>query len=264
MKLRFTKMQGLGNDFLLVRGCVPDNAAKLAARLCDRHFGVGADGVIFLTPSAAADCGMRIFNADGSEAGMCGNGIRCVGRYLYDNGIVQTERITVETRSGLKILTLCTENGQVKHVSVDMGQATITQKHVFLPEGMGVGTAVSVGNPHLVIFTRDAENALLSLWGPYMERDERFPGGINVEIAQILSPEKIRMRVWERGCGITLACGTGACASAFAAVYQGLCEKDRPIEVVLDGGSLFVTVQSDGTVMMEGPAETVFIGETEL
>ena len=227
--MRFTKMQGLGNDFLLVYGQVPQDVSSLCRRLCDRHFGVGADGVIFVSPAWAADCRMRIFNADGSEARMCGNGIRCVGKYLYDRGLVRRERMTVETLSG-----------------------------------MGVGTMISVGNPHVVVFTQNVEDLPLYLWGPRIEHDERFPGGVNAEFVQVLSPEKLRMRVWERGCGVTMACGTGACASAFAAVQRGICSPGRPIEVVLDGGSLFITVDQRGGVSMEGPAVTLFQGETDL
>ncbi len=262
--MRFTKMQGLGNDFLLVDAPAPENAAPLCAALCDRHFGVGADGVIFLSPSPVADCQMRIFNADGSEAKMCGNGIRCVGKYVYDNDLIRKDHLTVETLSGVKALTLRLQGGRVSSVSVDMGPAVLVQRDLPLKEGMGVGTAVSVGNPHVVILTKDAESLPLYLWGPRVEQDERFPGGVNAEFVQVLSPTKLRMRVWERGCGVTMACGTGACASAFAAVRQGLCPAGEPIEVKLDGGSLFITVSPEGQVTMEGPAVTVFYGEVDL
>ena len=262
--MRFTKMHGLGNDFLLVYGQVPENVGALCAALCDRRFGVGADGVIFLCASSVADCEMRIFNADGSEAKMCGNGIRCAGKLLYDSGAVRKEQLTVKTLSGVKKLTLRVENGAVQSVTVDMGRAVIAQENVTLPDGLGVGTAVSVGNPHLVLFTEDADAVPVSVWGPCIERDERFPGGVNVEFVQILSPQKIRMRVWERGCGITMACGTGACAAAFAAVKRRLCPAGEPIEVVLDGGSLFITADETDDITMEGPAVTVFSGEAAL
>ncbi len=262
--MRFTKMHGLGNDFVLVYGQVPENAESLCAALCDRRFGVGADGVIFLCASSVADCEMRIFNADGSEANMCGNGIRCAGKYLYENGYVRKERITVETRSGAKKLTLRIENDAVRSVVADMGRAVMTQKDVTLSDGMGVGTAVSVGNPHLVLFIKDADAVPISVWGPRIERDERFPGGVNIEFVQVLSPRKIRMRVWERGCGITMACGTGACASVFAAAKKGLCPVGEPVEVKLDGGSLFITVDETDAVTMEGPAVAVFSGEVSL
>ena len=261
--MRFTKMQGLGNDFLMVQGPAPDDAAPLCAALCDRHFGVGADGVIFLSPSEIADSRMRIFNADGSEAKMCGNGIRCAGKCLYDRGLVRKERLTVETLSGIKTLALNIEGGRVKSATVDMGQAVLVQGEVPLSEGMGTGAQVSVGNPHLVVFTREVAALPLSLWGPRIQRDERFPGGINVEFVQPLGPDRLRMRVWERGCGITMACGTGACASAFAAVKQGLCSVNAPIEVQLDGGSLRITVDAADHIRMEGPAVFVFEGEID-
>ncbi|MBQ2202717.1 MAG: diaminopimelate epimerase [Clostridia bacterium] len=262
--MRFTKMHGLGNDFLLAEGPVPENAARLCAALCDRRFGVGADGVIFVSPSQTADCSMNIFNADGSEAGMCGNGIRCVGKFLYDRGMTRKDRLTVETRSGVKALRLRIENGRAVGAAVDMGRVRSTGAPVILPDGMGTGIPVSVGNPHLVIFSDDAETLPLSVLGPAIERDPRFPGGINAEFVRVLSGTKLRMRVWERGCGVTPACGTGACASVFAAVKEGLCPAERPVEVVLDGGSLFITVRADDSVTMEGPAATVFEGEVDI
>ena len=261
--MRFTKMQGLGNDFLLVYDRVPEDVAPLCRRLCDRHFGVGADGVIFVSPSRVADGQMRIFNVDGSEAKMCGNGIRCVGKYLYDKGLVRKEELTVETLSGVKSLKLKTAAGQVQCVRVDMGPATVEQRPLILPAGMGVGTLVSTGNPHLVVFSENVEDLPLYLWGPRIENDPRFPGGVNAEFVQVLHLGKLRMRVWERGCGVTLACGTGACASVFAAVKQGLCPVNEPVEVQLDGGSLYVTVSPSDSITMEGPAVTVFEGEVE-
>ena len=257
-------MQGLGNDFMLVRGQVPGDVSPLCRRLCDRHFGIGADGVIFVSPSRVADGSMRIFNADGSEARMCGNGIRCVGKYLYENGLVPKDRIMVDTLSGVKALTLTVEDQQVERVSVDMGRAVLEQAEAPLPDGLGPGMLISVGNPHLVILSPSVDDLPLSLWGPRIESDSRFPGGVNVEFVQVLSPEQLRMRVWERGCGVTLACGTGACASAFAAVQAGLCPAGRPIKIVLDGGSLRVTVSAEGDLSMEGPAVTVFEGEVDL
>ena len=260
--MRFTKMQGLGNDFLLVYGQVPESVSSLCAGLCDRHFGVGADGVIFLSLSSVADGKMRIFNADGSEARMCGNGIRCVGKYLYDKGLIRREHMTIETLSGVKALTLRIEEDQVQSVAVDMGRAELLSAELPLPAGLGTGMAVSVGNPHGVSFVELAEDIPLSLWGPAVEQS--VPGGINAEFVQVLSAMRLRMRVWERGCGVTMACGTGACATAFAAVQKGYCPAGRPIEVQLDGGSLFVTVKTDGSILMEGPAVTVFEGEVNL
>ena len=262
-KLRFTKMQGSGNDYLYVFGPVPKEVKDLCVRLCDRHFGVGADGMIFIGESEKADFSMRIFNADGSEADMCGNGIRCVGKYVYDRGLTQKTGLTVETRSGIRTLALkIGDDGKVNAAAVDMGRAKLSEKTLLL--SMGTGMAISVGNPHAVCFTESVKNIPLSLWGPMIERDERFPDGVNVEFVQVLSPTRLRMRVWERGSGITLACGTGACAAAFAAVKQGLCPAGEPIEAVLDGGSLFVTVDETDRIRMEGPAETVFEGEVEI
>ena len=261
--MRFTKMQALGNDFLLIYGQVPADILPQTVALCDRHFGVGADGVIYVSPSQIADCRMSIFNADGSEAKMCGNGIRCVGKFLFDRGLIHRTQISVETLSGVKTLSLKIEDGRVRRVTVDMGPAMLEQESLALPQGMGVGTLVSTGNPHLVIFSQQVEDLPLYLWGPRIENDPRFPDGVNVEFVQVRSPATLRMRVWERGCGITLACGTGACASVFAAVNQGVCSPGEPVEVRLDGGSLSVTVSPSGNVAMEGPATTVFEGEIE-
>ena len=252
--MRFTKMQGLGNDYLYIYGPVPENAAELSRRLSDRHFGPGADGLIFMGPSEQADFSMRIFNADGSEAEMCGNGIRCVGKYLYERGYTRKHVLVIETRAGLRQLTLRSEAGKIVGVSVEMGSAKIVPA--------SAGDLVELGNPHLVRFVPDAEAVDITSEGPVLERS--ISGGVNVEFVQVLTPNRLRMRVWERGSGVTLACGTGACASAAAAVNRGLCPADTPIELLLDGGSLFITVRSDGTIRMEGPAETVYEGEIKL
>ena len=250
--MRFTKMQGLGNDYLYICGPVPEDVSELSRRLSDRHFGPGADGLIFIGPSERADFRMRIFNADGSEAKMCGNGIRCVGKYVYDRGLTEKTDLLIETGSGLRRLLLHPENGKVVSVTVEMGKARVEAR----ADG---GAYVDVGNPHLVCFVSDAENVPLSELGP--ELCASVPGGINVEFVRVLGPDRLRMRVWERGSGITLACGTGACASAAAAVSRGFCESGKPISVQLDGGVLRVTVEADGTVRMEGPAVTVYEGE---
>ena len=252
--MRFTKMQGLGNDYLYIYGPVPENAAELSRRLSDRHFGPGADGLIFMGPSEQADFSMRIFNADGSEAEMCGNGIRCVGKYLYENGYTRKHVLVIETRAGLRQLTLRDEAGKIVSVSVEMGKAALTS--------CSAGDLVDMGNPHLVRFVLDTEAVDILSEGPILERS--IPGGVNVEFVQLLTPNRLRMRVWERGSGVTLACGTGACASAAAAVSRGLCPADSPIELVLDGGSLFITVRAEGSIQMEGPAETVYEGEIKL
>ena len=252
--MRFTKMQGLGNDYLYVYGPVPEDAAQLSRRLSDRHFGPGADGLIFMGPTRRADFSMRIFNADGSEAEMCGNGIRCVGKYLYEHGYTRKRVLVIETRAGLRQLTLHGEADKITGVSVEMGTAKTTPG--------SAGDLVDLGNPHLVRFVSDAGAVDVTALGPELEHS--VPGGVNVEFVQLLAPKRLRMRVWERGSGVTLACGTGACASAAAAVSRGLCPADSPIEVVLDGGSLFITVRADGSIQMEGPAETVYEGEIKL
>ena len=252
--MRFTKMQGLGNDYLYVYGPVPEDAAQLSRRLSDRHFGPGADGLIFMGPSEQADFSMRIFNADGSEAEMCGNGIRCVGKYLYDHGYTRKRVLVIETRAGLRQLTLHNDADKIAGVSVEMGTARIVPG--------SAGDLVELGNPHLVRFVPDVEMVDITAEGPKLEHS--VPGGVNVEFVQVLTQNRLRMRVWERGSGVTLACGTGACASAAAAVNRGLCPLDSPIELVLDGGSLFITVRADGSIQMEGPAETVYEGEIKL
>lgn len=252
--MHFTKMQGLGNDYLYFFGPAPENAPALSRRLSDRHFGPGADGLIFIGPSEQADFRMRIFNADGSEAEMCGNGIRCVGKYVYDRGLTGKTELIVETGAGLRHLFLHPEHGRVVSATVEMGRASVTPEED--------GDLVDVGNPHLVRFVPDAEQAPLSTLGA--ELSASVPGGINVEFVQVLGPNRLRMRVWERGSGITLACGTGACASVAAAVKRGLCQAEQPITVQLDGGELRITAGADGTLRMEGPAETVYEGDIEL
>lgn len=260
--MRFTKMHGLGNDYLYVYGEAPDNVSDVCRKLSDRRFGAGSDGMIFISPSRSADFRMRIFNADGSEALMCGNGIRCVGKYVYDKGYTDKTRLTVETRSGIRTLDLNVCAGKVRQASVDMGRAAV-KDDIALGPGV-VCTPVSVGNPHAVVFTEDAEAAPLAVLGPEIEHNAAFPGGVNVEFAQIISRTAIRMRVWERGSGITSACGTGACAAAAAAAAKGFCEYLQPIQVRLDGGYLEITVAEDGSVTMLGPAETVYEGETAI
>ena len=263
--MRFTKMQGLGNDYLYVFG-EPDNAAELSVRLSDRHFGPGADGMIWIAPSADADFRMRIFNADGSEAEMCGNGIRCVGKYVFEKGYTDKQHLRIETRAGIKTLELHVENGKVGSVTVDMGVSQVSpQKTLSLPDGTElVCTPVDMGNPHAVIFTKDAASVPLTVLGPEVEHHAAFPGGVNTEFVQVLDAHTLRMRVWERGSGVTLACGTGACASAAAAAASGWCAYGVPITVLLDGGALTVTVEQNGAVSMTGPCEVVYEGDTEI
>ena len=262
--MNFTKMQGLGNDYLYVYGEVPPDIAELSRKLSDRHFGAGSDGMIYISPSEAADFKMRIFNADGSEAMMCGNGIRCVGKYVYDKGYTDKTRLAIETLSGIKTLDLNLRCGRVRSVTVDMGRAEVNaDMEIPVGEDLVICTPVSVGNPHAVIFISDIEKAPVSALGPQLEKHSFFPGGVNVEFVQVISDRKLRMRVWERGSGITMACGTGACAAAAAAVRKGYCRYGEPVTVVLDGGELKISVSPDGSITMSGPAEFVFEGEVQ-
>jgi diaminopimelate epimerase len=261
--MHFTKMHGLGNDYLYVYGEVPSNIEEISKRLSERHFGAGADGMIYISPCADADFKMRIFNADGSEARMCGNGIRCVGKYVYDKGYTDKTVLLVETLSGIKTLVLDLCCGKVKSVSVDMGEAVVTDDMTLrIDHETIVLTPVSVGNPHAVIFVEDINAAPLTTLGPKIAHHEAFPDGVNVEFVQVLGDGELRMRVWERGSGVTMACGTGACASAAAAVRKAYCTSSEPIKVHLDGGSLQITVAQDNKITMTGPAEFVYEGET--
>ncbi|MBR5701033.1 MAG: diaminopimelate epimerase [Oscillospiraceae bacterium] len=263
--MHFTKMQGLGNDYLYVYGAVPENAPALSVRLSDRHFGPGSDGMIWISPSDKADFSMRIFNADGSEARMCGNGIRCVGKYVYDKGYTDKTRLTIETLAGLRTLELHTAGGRVKTVTVDMGRAEASPEMRLEADGTEVRcTPVDVGNPHAVVFVEDAEDAPLYTLGPKIEKHPAFPGAVNVEFIQVLEKNHLRMRVWERGSGVTLACGTGACASSAAAVRRGYCGAGMPIRVELDGGVLDLEVSPQGDLRMTGPCEFVYEGDVEL
>ncbi len=262
--MHFTKMQGLGNDYLYFWG-EPEDPAEVSRRLSDRHFGAGSDGIITISPSDKADFKMRIFNADGSEAKMCGNGIRCVGKYVYDKGYTDRTRLTVETLSGIRTLELHLCGGRVKTVSVDMGRAVAGEDLTLDVEGEKVVcTPVDVGNPHAVLFVSSAEDAPLTTLGPKIEKHPAFPGEVNVEFVEVIAKDRLRMRVWERGSGVTLACGTGACASAAAAVKKGYCRADEDIAVELDGGTLKIRIDPDGGVTMTGPAEFVYEGETDL
>ncbi len=256
--MRFTKMQGLGNDYLYFFGEVPEDVVELTKKLSDRHFGVGSDGTVFITKSEKADFGMRIFNADGSEAMMCGNGIRCVGKYVYDKGHTQKTEITVETRSGIKTLTLYPENNRVKSIRVGMGKAIADDEKTITVNGEEVKfIPVDVGNPHAVIFVDDAENAPVYTLGAEICGNCYFKDGVNVEFISSIGENKLRMRVFERGSGVTLACGTGAVASAVAAAKVGLCSADKPITVLLDGGELKIELCEDGSAFMTGKAEIV-------
>ena len=263
--MRFTKMHGLGNDYLYVWGEAPENVSELSVKLSDRHFGAGSDGMIFISPSRVADFKMRIFNADGSEAMMCGNGIRCVGKYVYDKGFTYKEELTVETLSGIKTLSLKIADGKVESVSVGMGRAGVGEESSLDVDGERIDyVPVSVGNPHAVVFVGDADSVPLPSVGPKIEKNKAFPGGVNAEFVTPLSDTRLRMRVWERGSGITMACGTGACASVAAAVSRGFCRAGVPVTVALDGGELTVTVSKSFDVTMRGPAVTIYEGDAEI
>ena len=263
--MHFTKMQGLGNDYIYVYGSVPSNVVSLTQKLSDRHFGIGSDGMIYISPSSKADFQMRIFNADGSEAKMCGNGIRCVGKYVYDKGYSDKKHLKIETLSGIKDLDLDVRCGKVKRVTVNMGKSVAEDEIEMKTNGkVWTMTPVSVGNPHAVIFVDNAEKAPVASIGPIIEHSSFFPEGVNVEFVQVLGQDSLRMRVWERGSGITMACGTGACAAATAAIRKGHCKMGVPINVFLDGGKLTIQVNSDDSVIMTGMAETICEGEIDL
>lgn len=263
--MRFTKMEGLGNDYLYVYGEVPGNAAELSRRLSDRHFGPGADGMIFIYKSDKADFSMRIFNADGSEALMCGNGIRCVGKYVYDKGYTDKRILKIDTLSGIRTLRLFVQGGKVKNAAVDMGSAEISEEHMITVEESRIPyTYVSVGNPHAVVFVDDIDKVRPERSGKLIENSIDSIGGINVEFVQPVSRNKLRVKVWERGSGVTMACGTGACAASAAAVRKGLCDFNSSISVILDGGLLDICIDSDYRASMTGPANTVYEGETDI
>ncbi len=255
--MRFTKMHGLGNDYLYYYGEL-QQVEEWAKKLSDRHFGIGSDGIITISESRIADFKMRIFNADGSEAKMCGNGIRCVGKYVYEKGYTNKEKLTIETLSGIRTLELKVSDNQVESVKVDMGIAKVQPENSLLINGEQIEfTQVSMGNPHAIIFVDDAENAPLETIGAAMEKHNFFPEGTNVEFVQKLDENILRMRVWERGSGITMACGTGACAAVAAAVASGMCLAQKEITVRLDGGELKIVVQNDYRVTMTGNANII-------
>lgn len=293
--MKFVKMNGCGNDYVYFDLTSHEAAAKggeiIAAvpAISDRHFGVGGDGVVLILPSGVADVRMRMFNADGSEGKMCGNAIRCVGKYAYETGLTEGRTsMTVETASGVKRLSLIVDDGVCTGASVDMGRAVFEAKDIpldesFLPDGytpaetpfgrvwsgvpvraLGrtwVGTAVSMGNPHFVVFTdENVETLELDKVGKIIETHHLFPERVNAEFVNILSPARFRMRVWERGSGETMACGTGSCAVAAAAVACGILREGAAAEIVLNGGTLSVVFTSDG-VTMTGGAEKNFEGE---
>lgn len=276
-RMKFTKMQGLGNDYVYVN-CFEeriDNPPELARRISDRHFGVGSDGLIMINPSDRADFEMEMYNADGSRGEMCGNGIRCVAKYVYDYGLTDKTDISVETLGGIKYLELTVEDGKVRTVKVDMGKPELEPQKIpvkadgdkAVDEPILVGgeeyrmTCVSMGNPHAVVFVGcDVRDFPLEEIGPKFESHERFPNRVNTEFVRVIDRHTAEMRVWERGSGETLACGTGACAVAVACVLNGLTEDE--VTVRLLGGDLQIHWDREkDTVYMTGPAEVVFDGE---
>jgi diaminopimelate epimerase len=272
--MQFIKMHGIGNDYVYIdcfRETVPE-PEKLAVRVSDRHFGVGGDGLILILPSDRADVRMRIFNADGSEAQMCGNGIRCLAKYVYEAGIHRKPEIAVETLAGVLPLQLITADGTVEQVRVDMGVPRLRRQDIpmrgegerVVGEQLTAGdrefvvTCLSMGNPHCVIYVEDVAQYPVTHYGPLLERHARFPQRTNVEWVECLNRQEIRQRTWERGSGETLACGTGACAATVASVLNG--KTDRTVTVHLCGGDLEIDWAADEHVYMTGPAVEVFRG----
>ncbi len=261
MVIKFEKWQGLGNDFVILKDDIL--TSDLAIKMCDRNFGIGADGIFCPTESSIADIGWKFFNSDGTIAQMCGNGIRCFAKFVKENNIVSTNKFTVDTLAGI-ITPEILENG---NVLVDMGKAILEPSLIpictenaldFEIQGYKA-TAVSMGNPHCVIYTDEDSEMLAKTKGASIETDPLFPQKTNVEFVNIISQNRIKMNVWERGCGITLACGTGACASVVAGVKRGLI--NNVCDVVLPGGVLNIEYKTDGSVIMSGPAKKVFEGE---
>ncbi|OEF99092.1 diaminopimelate epimerase [Vulcanibacillus modesticaldus] len=276
--MEFTKMHGLGNDFVVVPHLkdVPKKVNQLAIDICDRHFGVGADGLVFILPSDSADVRMRIFNADGSEAEQCGNAIRCVAKYVYDHDIVKKEQLRIETLAGIQFVKLHIESNEdiVSKVEVDMGEPILSgelipttfEDDLIVDKTLEIDgvkfkfTGVSMGNPHAVIFVDDAINFDVEKWGPKIETHPLFPKKTNVEFVTVKSDTELDMRVWERGVGQTLACGTGACATGVASVLTG--NTSRDVTVHLKGGDLrIVWNEKDNKVYMTGEAKEVFTGK---
>lgn len=280
MKFSFTKMHGTGNDYVYVDLFQQklENQAEVAKVVSDRHFGIGADGLICIAPSETADCRMIMYNADGSEGAMCGNGIRCVAKYVYDHGILRKNHMSVETKSGIKQLELTVEDGKAVYVKVNMGEAVLKPSEIpvqaegddFIARQIEAGgktytvTCVSMGNPHCVVFTEGIDGMDLEKIGPMFENHPLFPDRINTEFVEVIDNHTLNMRVWERGSGETISCGTGTCAATVAAVLNGHCPRGEEIEVRIRGGALYDTYLENGEVLMKGPATEVFQGEIEI
>ena len=279
--MNFTKMQCIGNDYVYVN-CFEETVkdpAAVARYVSDRHFGIGSDGLILIKPSDIADCEMDMYNLDGSQGAMCGNGIRCVAKYVYDYGIVKKENISVSTKSGIKYLDLTVRNGKVALVRVNMGSPVLTASQIpvvssteeMINAPLKVNgetyyiTAVSMGNPHAIVYMTDVDHLDIGEIGPYFENHMAFPDRVNTEFVEVLDDHTLKMRVWERGSGETLACGTGACAVAVASILNGHVDGEKPVTVKLLGGDLEIFWdRQENLVYMTGPAATVFDGEIDL
>ncbi|MGI8255961.1 diaminopimelate epimerase [Blautia wexlerae] len=279
--MKFTKMQGIGNDYVYVN-CFEETVkdpAAVARYVSDRHFGIGSDGLILIKPSDIADCEMDMYNLDGSQGAMCGNGIRCVAKYVYDYGIVKKENISVSTKSGIKYLDLTVRDGKVALVRVNMGSPVLTASQIpvvssteeMINAPLKVNgetyyiTAVSMGNPHAIVYMTDVDHLDIGEIGPYFENHMAFPDRVNTEFVEVLDDHTLKMRVWERGSGETLACGTGACAVAVASILNGHVDGEKPVTVKLLGGDLEIFWdRQENLVYMTGPAATVFDGEIDL
>ncbi len=279
--MKFTKMHGIGNCYIYIN-CFEEEVAEPAALsvfVSDMHFGIGSDGLVLIMPSKVADFKMRIFNADGSEAQMCGNATRCVGKYVYEKGLTDKTRITLETLGGIKTLDLRLVGGKVvESVTVDMGKAELDPKKIPISmDGENIIsrpitvdgkdyeiTGVSMGNPHAVVFVGDVDGLKLEDIGPKFENHELFPERINTEFINVIDDHTLKMRVWERGSGETWACGTGACAAVVAAVLNGYCKQGEEILVKLRGGDLMITYMPDGRVIKRGPADFICEGEVTI
>lgn len=277
--MKFTKMHGCGNDYIYVN-CMEEmieNPGEAAVKVSDRHFGIGSDGLILICPSEVADFRMAMYNADGSEGKMCGNGVRCIAKYVYEYGLTKKDKISIETKGGIKYLNLTIEDGKVVLVKVDMGAPILEPAQIPVTIGSDTCidqtltvdgkeyqvTCVSMGNPHAVIFVEDTASLPLEQIGPKFEHHEAFPDRINTEFVQVLNRKEVNMRVWERGSGETLACGTGTCATVVACVLNG--RTDHEITVHLLGGDLFLNYDEEkNTVWMTGPAAIICDGEIEL
>lgn len=273
--MKFTKMHGCGNDYVYINGIEEkiEDPSELAISMSNRNFGVGSDGIVLILPSETADFRMRMFNADGSEAEMCGNAIRCVGKFVYDKGLTDKNLVTIETLAGIKVLDMTVENGKVSYAKVDMGEPILkgskipvkSEKSPVIEKIEVLGetyefTCVSMGNPHAITFVENTDKFPLETVGPLVETHPIFPKKTNVEFVQVIDEETLKMRVWERGSGETLACGTGACASLVAAVLNKLSKRKAVLKLL--GGDLIIEWDEDNNhVFMSGPAETVFEGE---